>query len=122
MSDPVKQYEEALARAEELKTAAIDFLKNRKAEIEKEVAALDKEINAMTGATPQKEPKAPKVQGKQISLRLLVDLLKEREDRTMSPRREGYDTPWIKKLAAENPDQLVFGGNGPWPTVTLAEK
>jgi hypothetical protein len=119
MTNPLSEYRDALARAEELKTAAIAFLKRRKAEIEAEIAKLDGEIAAMAGEGLQKEPRAPKAQGKLISAKLLVDLLKDRPDRTMSPRREGYDTQWIKKLAAENPGKLAFGGNGPWPTVKL---
>jgi hypothetical protein len=119
MLDPVIQYQEALAKAEELKEQALQFLTERRAAIEKEIATVEKEIAAMTGETLPKAPKAPKFQGKQISFRLLADMLKDRPDRTMSPRREGYDTQWIKRLVAENPDRLTLGGNGPWPTVTL---
>jgi hypothetical protein len=124
MLDPVKQYQEALAKAEELKSKALQYLRDRKAAIEKEVAELDKEIGDMTGETPQKavNPKAPKFEGKQISFRLLADLLKDRPDRTLSIRKEGYDTKWMKQLVQDNPGQLILGGNGPWPTVTLTAK
>ena len=119
MSNPVKQYEDALAKAEELKPLAVQYLKDRKAEIENELKQVEKEIAAMTGETPQKAPKPPKIQGKQISFRLLAELLKERPDRTLHLRKEGYDSKWMKKLAQDNPKKLVFGGSGPWPTVTL---
>lgn len=124
MSNAVKEYQDALARAEELKQKAIDFLQQRKAEIERELAVVDKEIAAMTGEDekPTKERvKRPQYVGKQVSFRLLAETLRERPDRTLNLRKEGYDTKWMKKLVQENPGKLEFGGSGPWPTVTLLE-
>ena len=120
MSDPISQYQEALARAEALKPKAIQFLHDRKAAIQKEIAEVDREIAEMTGEqTHPPKPRALKPQGKQISFRLLADLLKDRPDKTLNIRKEGYDTAWMKQLVKDNPDQLTLGGNGPWPTVTL---
>lgn len=121
MSDPVTQYQEAAAKAEELKQKAVEYLRERRSVIEREIASLDKEIAVMTG---EKAPKADRVKGpqyvgKQISFRLLSDILRERPDRTLNLRKEGYDTKWMKKLVEENPGKLEFGGGGPWPTVTL---
>jgi hypothetical protein len=123
MSDPVKLYQEALAKAEQLKSQAIQFLKNRKIEIEKEVADLNEKIAEMTGEQPAepKKERAPRIAGKQISFRLLADLLKDRPDRTINIRKEGYDSKWIKSLVKDNPTQLQLGGGGPWPTVKLIE-
>lgn len=124
MSNAVKEYQDALARAEELKQKAIDFLQQRKAEIERELAVVDKEIATMTGEDekPTKErAKRPQYVGKQVSFRLLAETLRERPDRTLNLRKEGYDTKWMKKLVQENPGKLEFGGSGPWPTVTLLE-
>jgi hypothetical protein len=123
MSDPVSQYHEAVAKAEALKATAIQFLRDRKATIEQEIAEVDRQIAAMTGGTVRTAgPRAPKPQGKQISFRLLTDVLKDRPDRTLNIRKEGYDTMWMKALVKENPGQLTLGGAGPWPTVTLNAK
>lgn len=74
----------------------------------------------MTGEASQAtgEPKQ-KYAGKQISFRLLAEMLRERPDRTLSLRKEGYDAKWMRKLVADNPGKLEMGGAGPWPTVTL---
>jgi uncharacterized protein involved in exopolysaccharide biosynthesis len=63
MSDPVKLYQEALAKAEQLKSQAIQFLKNRKIEIEREVADLNEKIAEMTGEQPAepKKERAPRL-------------------------------------------------------------
>jgi hypothetical protein len=123
MSDPVTQYQEAVSKAEELKPKAIQYLHDRKSAIEKEIAEIDREIAAMTGEPAQTaKPRTQKPAGKQISFRLLAELLKDRPDRTLNIRKEGYDTAWIKELVKDNPGQLTFGGNGPWPTVTLNGK
>jgi hypothetical protein len=120
MPDPVSLYYEALAKAEELKPKALQFLRDRKVAIEKEIATLDREISGMTGEDVQHaKPRASKFQGKQISFRLLVDVLKDRPDRTLSIRKEGYDTAWMKQLVNSNPGKLALGGNSPWPTITL---
>jgi hypothetical protein len=120
MSDPVSQYQEAVAKAESLKPKAIQFLHDRKAAIQKEVAELDREIASMTGQMAQTaKPRTQKPAGKQISFRLLADLLKDRPDKTMNIRKEGYDTAWMKQLVKDNPGKLTLGGVKPWPTVTL---
>jgi hypothetical protein len=121
MTDPVKQYQDALAKAEELKPKALQHLRNRKFEIESALAEVEREIASMIGeAVKATKPRAEKPAGKQISLRLLVDLLKDRPDKTLNIRKEGYDTKWIRQLVVDNPGQLTLGGQGPWPTVTLA--
>jgi hypothetical protein len=123
MSDPVSQYHEAVAKAEALKATAIQFLRDRKSMIEQEIAEVDRQIAAMTGETARTaRSRAQKPQGKQISFRLLTDVLKDRPDRTLNIRKEGYDTMWMKTLVKENPGQLTLGGAGPWPTVTLNAK
>lgn len=120
MPNPVEEYEEALAKVEELKQKAIDYLNDRRFAITKELAIIDKEIEVMTGAAPRVagEPKQ-KYTGKQISFRLLSEMLRERPDRTLSLRKEGYDAKWMRKLVEENPGKLEMGGAGAWPTVTL---
>jgi hypothetical protein len=123
MSDPVSQYHEAVAKAEALKVEATQFLRDRKSAIEKEIVEVDRQIAAMTGGTVRTaRPRAAKSQGKQISFRLLSDVLRDRPDKTLNIRKEGYDTAWMKALVRENPGQLTLGGAGPWPTVTLNAK
>src|SRR5262245_36373826 len=111
MSDPVSQYHEAVAKAEALKVEAIRFLRDRKAAVEKEMVEVDRQIAAMTGETVRTTmPRCAKSHGKQSSFRLLTDVLKDRPDRTLNIRKEGYDTAWMKVLVKENPGQLTLGG------------
>lgn len=122
MSNPVTEYEEALLKVEALKQTAIDHLRDRRSAITKELIEIDQQIVELKGegAGLAREPR-PKYTGKQISFRLLAEALRERPDRTLNLRKEGYDTKWMKKLVEENPGKLELGGAGPWPTVTLVE-
>lgn len=123
MPDPVKLYQDALSKAEELKPLALQYLNERKAAIEREISQLDNEIAAMTGEKLKPERvKGPKFVGKQVSFRLLVEILSERSDKTLNLRKEGYDSKWMRKLVSENPGKLELCGSGPWPAVTLLEK
>lgn len=131
MSDAIALYQNAIAKAkaaqeevEARKSEALTAFRKRREELLDQVSKLDSEIAALSGETvsngrtPRKQPTAKK----QISLRLLVDKLKDLPEQTMSIRKEGYDTTQIRQLALDNPGVISLGGNGPWPTVSLIGK
>jgi hypothetical protein len=110
------------AEIQSLEQSALTELQDKRNALLEEIAAVDAEIEGLTGESTEKlaiRTRAPKRAGKQISFELLKTTLRELPGKTMNIRKEGYDSKQIKSLIASNPESLSLGGKGAWPTVSL---
>ena len=106
-----------------LEKNALQELMDKRNSLSHELAAVDTEIERLSGRKPVEGKKArvvvTKSAGKSPSLQELKALLAAAPGKTIGIRREGYDLQNIKALAKANPQLLQLGGKAPWPTVTL---
>jgi hypothetical protein len=125
----LEQIKELQERIKALSADAVATLKGEKRNLQDRIAAIDKEIEALTGEKPEgaKTEKTGKGRGprktdpgslKKPDLQELKDILKGSPDKTLNIRKEGYDTPNIKTMADANPALLQYT-KGAWPTVKL---
>jgi hypothetical protein len=95
-------------------------LRDKRADLQRELAAVDAQIAELTGTPVEKQAKvARELTGRSIPLSELKALLAAAPDKTISIRKEGLQLANIKTLATVNPHLLSIGGKGAWPTVTL---
>ena len=124
----LEQIRELQEKIKALSADAVATLKGEKRNLQDRIAAIDKEIETLTGEKPE-QPKAPTGKGrgpkktdpgtlKKPDLQELKEILRGSPDKTLNIRKEGYDTPNIKTLADANPSLLQYT-KGAWPTVKL---
>ena len=115
--DRINQLKAEIARLEE---AAIQELRDRRANIVRELATVDAELAKLTGKPLEpKPPRAVVSAGRNIPLSQLKEELAAAPDRTLNIRKANLELRNIKNLARVNPHLLKLGGKGAWPTVTL---
>lgn len=106
-----------------LRKQALQELRAKREATAEELAKLDAQIAALSGAPASAEKKQPRVAGngpgKSVPLQELKALLAEAPDKTLNIRNAGLQLANIKTLAQANPHLLKLGGKGAWPTVTL---
>jgi len=129
-SNSLQEISKLQQQIEQLKDAAINELKARRAELEAELKSVDAELLNLTGKpavtrrgrTPgvaAAPAGAPASEGKKPDLQELKALLSAAPNKTISLRKEGYDVRNVKIMAMANPHLLRMGGKGAWPEVTL---
>ncbi len=121
-SESLQRIESLKAEIASLERAAVQELLVRRDSLSSELAAVNHQIEELTGAVASGKParnRAAKAPGKSLPLQELKELLATAPDKTLSIRKEGLDLANIKTLANANPHVLKLGGKGPWPTVTL---
>lgn len=109
-------------QVEDLRQAAVEELKFRRAQLERELSEVDHELVKLTGnGTNGKRRGRPSRPILRVAppLEELESRLAKQPDLTLNVRKDGLDLAHIKSLAAQNPDLLRLGGKAPWPTVTL---
>ena len=111
-----------------LEQSAIQELLDRRSDLKKSLAAVEKEIAiAQDQLNPSKRRKMgkltkkpdPTAYGKSVPLEELKEKLSFAPNKTVNIRKEGFNALSIRNLAKANPQLLRIGGKGPWPTVTL---
>jgi hypothetical protein len=111
------------AEIEELKSRAIQELKEKRVQLEQELIDVDAQIRKLTGKSlsdgaPQRTRRS-EPSGRSVPLQELKDLLAAAPDKTLNLRKAGLEVRNVKVLAQANPHLLKMGGVGAWPTVTL---
>jgi hypothetical protein len=121
-ANPLEEISKLQAQIAQLKEAALQELRARKTTLEGEIAAIDHEIETISGK-PVGGRRGAKLfdtpARRSVTFQELKDLLLAEPDRTLSVRKSGLDSTNIRTLANLNPRELRLGGKGPWPTVTL---
>ena len=121
-STSLERIQQLKAEIATLEQAAVQELRDRRNALAQELAAVDAEIEKLTGKPAQEkrtrasQPKAPT---KNLPLQELKELLAEAPNKTLNIRKEGLELRNIKVLTSANPHLLKLGGKGAWPTVTL---
>lgn len=117
MSEVLNRIEQLKAEIAGLEKAAVSDLIAKRASKVKELEALDAEIARISG----KGVNAGRVKakpGRPVSYQELMMLLERAAGNTINVRKEKLDLALVRSIAAGNP-KLVFGGKGPWPTLSL---
>jgi predicted nucleic acid-binding Zn-ribbon protein len=116
---PLAQIEELKAQITKLQGEALAELEAKRARLAEELAAVEAQIQELTGAPARRARRAPESGRKVVSFEQLTELLKKLPGHTLNIRKEGYDVAAIKALVAAHPGALRLSKNGPWPAVTL---
>jgi uncharacterized coiled-coil protein SlyX len=119
MPSPLSKIEELKAQIAQLQEEALAELQAKRARLADELAAVEAQIQELTGAPAPPASRRERAARKTITFEALTDLLKKLPGHTLNIRREGYDVAAIKALVAAHPGALQLSKNGPWPAVTL---
>ncbi len=123
-ANPLAEIARLEAQIELLKDGAVSELQERRMALERELRAVDAELERITGKPPtvrrgRRLSGAPAAPGRTPDLQELKEMLNAAPNKTIGIRKEGLDLRNIKILAEANPHLLRIGGKGAWPTVTL---
>jgi len=118
-----KQKQQLQQQLAQLEKADLSALEAKKKKLLAEIDEIDRQIAEVVKSlgitTSYKASSASKSQGILVSLNRLLELFKEHKTNELNVRSLRLDTKQIKKLAAENPNQIELGGKGAWPVVKL---
>jgi hypothetical protein len=116
-----ERIEQLKAEIAALEQAAIQELRDRRANIIRDLATVDAELAKLTSEPVggSKPPLSGSSEGRNIPLQQLKEELAAAPDRTLNIRKANLELRNVKNLARVNPHLLKLGGKGAWPTVTL---
>ena len=121
MHDKLSSIADLKAQIATLEQGAIKELQEKRNALVAELASVDAELARLTGKPVEgkKTRSAPKPALKSPSLQELKEIIAAAPEKTLSIRGGCFDLQNIKTLARVNPQLLLLGGKGAWPTVKL---
>ena len=127
MKSAGEQIAEYKAKIKELEDKQLEELQAKKAELEKQLEAIDAEINAIfppfqggPAAKTKRSPKAFKAAGIQVSVKALEERIKAAGG-TVNVRKEGLDLASVRKAVDESKGKFKIERTAPaWPLVVMA--